>query len=84
VCRPQEGGGRHTAAPQRMLTIALAAPVAVMLSAGVAAAGDPAHYAARLKPVPHDHEADGGSRVSGNVQMRLDGRRLTVHLRPPR
>lgn len=66
---------------KRMLTIALAAPVAVMLSAGVAAAGDPAHYAARLKPVPHDHEADGGSRVSGNVQMRLDGRRLTVHLR---
>ena len=65
---------------KKTLSIALAAPVAIMLSAGVAAAGGPWQFESRLRPVPHDHEADGGSRAWGDAELRLDGRRLTVDL----
>lgn len=65
---------------KRKLSILLAVPAAIVIPVGVAAAGMPGMFEADLRPVPHDHEADGGSQVRGAAWLRLDGRRLTVHL----
>jgi hypothetical protein len=65
----------------KRLTILLAVPAAVVIPAGVAAAGMAGIWEADLRPVPHQHHADGGSRVRGEAELRLDGRRLTVQLK---
>ena len=52
---------------------ALAVPVGAQASSG-------GSFHADLDPVPHDHTADGGSDVNGDVSFKLMGRRLTVDL----
>lgn len=65
---------------KRNLSILLAVPVALIVPAGVATAAGADPFNAELRPVPHRHSADGGSRAMGDAWLRLDGRELTVHL----
>jgi hypothetical protein len=64
----------------KRLKVALALPAAVLLSGGTAFAVSAGNFAADLKPVPHDHVADGGSNVTGHAALRLTGRTLDITL----
>jgi hypothetical protein len=70
-----EGKNMH-----KRLKIMVTVPVAVLLSAGAAAAVSAGSFRADLLPVPHDHVADGGSDVSGQASLRLTGRTLDITL----
>ncbi|HET7398854.1 MAG TPA: hypothetical protein VFJ94_10070 [Intrasporangium sp.] len=59
----------------------LAAPAALMLSAGAATASSAGHFGADLRPVPHTPTADGGSNVTGTAKLRLTGRTLRVDIK---
>jgi hypothetical protein len=65
---------------QKIVKIALAVPVTLLLSAGAAAAVSAGSFQADLRPVPHDHVADGGSNVTGHAALRLTGRTLDIAL----
>ena len=57
----------------------LAAPTAALADGGQR---DKESYGARLRPVPHDHDADAGSRVTGRARLVVrDGNHLSARLR---
>ena len=60
-----------------MLALATATALLVPTSATALGAGT---FAADLRPIRHDAEADGGSNVTGQTSLRLQGRRLTIDL----
>lgn len=64
---------------RRKYKVLLVAPVAVLLPAGAAVASA-GHFGAHLHPVAHRATADGGSNVTGNASLRLEGRNLRVDL----
>ncbi len=57
----------------------LAAPTAALANGEH---GDKESYRARMRPVPHEHDADAGSRVTGKARLVVrDGNELTANLR---
>jgi len=65
---------------KKTLTIMLAVPATLALSAGAAFAVSAGNFGATLRPVPHNHVADGGSDVDGQASLRLTGRTLDINL----
>src|SRR5688500_7103039 len=65
---------------KKLVTVLIAAPIAVLVPAGAAAAVSAGHFEADLLPVPHRQVADGGSTVRGEASMRLTGRTLDIRL----
>jgi hypothetical protein len=66
---------------KKRTAVLVALPAAVLIPAGTAAASMSGLFTADLKPVPHDRQADGGSKVKGDASLRLDGNRLTVRIK---
>src|SRR5512141_1668947 len=64
----------------KRLAVLLAVPATLAMSAGAAFAVSAGSFQATLRPVPHDHVADGGSDVHGTAALRLTGRTLDIHL----
>lgn len=60
-----------------MLALAASTALLVPTSATALSAGT---FGANLRPIPHDAAADGGSNVTGQTSLRLEGRRLTIDL----
>jgi hypothetical protein len=65
---------------KKRLAVLLAVPATLALSAGAAFAVSAGSFQATLRPVPHDHVADGGSDVNGHAALRLTGRTLDIRL----
>ena len=65
---------------KKKISVLLAAPVVLLMSAGAAVAVSAGNFNADLKPVPHSHAADGGSDVHGQATLRLTGRTLDINL----
>lgn len=65
---------------KKRLSVLIAVPAAVAMSAGAAYAVSAGSFAAALHAVPHDHVADGGSDVNGDATLRLAGRMLDIRL----
>ena len=60
------------------LGLALAA-VSMLATAAFATTGK-TRFAATLTPIPHNTTADGGSNVTGNVRLKVDGTRVHVNI----
>jgi len=65
---------------KKSLAVLFALPATLLLSAGAAFAVSAGYFDATLRPVPHDHVADGGSDVQGHATLRLTGRTLDIDL----
>lgn len=64
----------------KKISVLLAVPATIALSAGAAFAVSAGSFDAALHAVPHDHVADGGSDVTGHATLRLTGRTLDINL----
>ena len=65
---------------KKKITVLLAAPVVLLMSAGAAVAVSAGSFDATLRPIPHSESADGGSDVHGQASLRLTGRTLDINL----
>ena len=65
---------------KKRLSVLIAVPATLALSAGAAFAVSAGNFDAALHAVPHSHIADGGSDVNGHATLRLTGRTLDINL----
>jgi hypothetical protein len=63
----------------KTLALAAVAAAALLVPAGASGASG-GNFSANLKPIPHNHIADGGSDVHGHASLKLTGRILHVDL----